>query len=158
MKKILAENGIELPDDIFPGSTPDHFRKEVKKLFKHRMMFVDKPKSLTICGWLRLFVALLHPEQNPSTLWIVPDPCSPKRSYILAAGKATLRPAVIHLKNSRDQALIKLAANMKRNKAAGLSTSECGWETCKKGLWTSAKSPALWSARNELTKLAADLG
>jgi hypothetical protein len=103
-------------------------------------------------------MALLNPDSNSSILWAMVDSEFPKRWNILVAGNASAQPAVIHVKNVNDQALVKLVVRMKDDKEAGISSEDCGWEPCKQGLWESHERGALESARNTLTVLASPLG
>ena len=155
---IMPKNS-KLPTGLIPESINVNTRKEIEKLYEHRSLFVNKQSSFSMRGWIQLFMALLNPERSHSFLWGVPSPYSPKQSFILAAGKILPRPAVIHLKTGRDQALMKLAARMEIDKKDDLPPAGCGWENSK-GLWTddARVRSTLQDAREMLGDLARPLG
>jgi len=145
--------------ELLTESISINTRREITRLFEHRSLFINKQSSFSMGGWMQLFMALLNPERSHSFLWGVPSPYSPKQSFILAAGKILPRPAVIHLKTGRDQALMKLAARMEIDKKDDLPPADCGWENSK-GLWTddARVRSTLQDAREMLGDLARPLG
>jgi hypothetical protein len=148
----------QLPIGIFPESFDPGMRERVSRLLGRWVWFINKTDSFTIGGWFRFFMALLNPDRNPSILWAMVDSEFPKHWDILVAGNASAQPAVIHGKNVNDQALVKLVVRMKDDKEAGISSVDCGWEVCQRGLWESHERGALESARNRLIVLARPLG
>jgi len=158
VERAKHSDELTLFKDFFPKTVTKDFREKVVHLFNHKNLFVDKSETFSPGGWVRLILALWSPDLYPSILWLVPDPESPKRSYLIAVGKIPLRASVIHLKDSNDQALKKLAVQMKRDKAAGQDEPDCGWVTCQGGLWESNQRGTLYSARKNLSELAASLG
>ena len=158
--KTKFENvNIELPDNAFPDSVSGEFRMGIVNLFNHRNLFVDKPDSFALGGWIQLFLALWNPDRHPSILWATQNKdLSKQTSIIVAAGRTSIHPVVIHAKNVNDQALFKLTVQMKQDKEAGLPPSECGWLPCRDGLWASHERSTLEVARRKLTALSVPLG